>query len=94
MSYLYILGAGTPTPTSERFGSSYVIELDNNNSKIMFDRIKKKYDDQTTPYYAASRLWVDAIIDPLDTRKAISMGIEAADHAPITKKFNLGLIQT
>jgi acetyl-CoA carboxylase carboxyltransferase component len=64
------------------------------NSKIMFDRIKKKYDDQTTPYYAASRLWVDAIIDPLDTRKAISMGIEAADHAPITKKFNLGLIQT
>jgi|TARA_B100000795_G_C22805427_1_gene444526 3-methylcrotonyl-CoA carboxylase beta subunit len=64
------------------------------HSKIMFDRIKKKYDDQTTPYYAASRLWVDAIIDPLDTRKAISMGIEAADHAPITKKFNLGLIQT
>jgi len=64
------------------------------DSKEMFDRIKKKYDDQTTPYYAASRLWVDAIIDPLDTRKAISMGIEAANHAPITRKFNLGLIQT
>lgn len=69
-------------------------EVSAEESKKMFDKIKKKYDSQTTPYYAASRLWVDAIIDPLDTRKAISMGIEAANHAPITKDFNLGLIQT
>jgi acetyl-CoA carboxylase carboxyltransferase component len=46
-----------------------------------------------SPYYAASRLWTDAIIDPLDSRTWISMGIEAANHSPIEKKFNLGLIQ-
>jgi len=59
----------------------------------MFNKIKAKYDAQVSPYYAASRLWTDAIIDPLDTRKWISMGIEAANHAPIEKPFNLGVIQ-
>ncbi|TDD97053.1 acyl-CoA carboxylase subunit beta [Flavobacterium cellulosilyticum] len=59
----------------------------------LFDKIKARYDEQTSPYYAASRLWTDAIIDPLDTRKWISMGIEAANQAPIEKKFNLGVIQ-
>ncbi|HMT78279.1 MAG TPA: carboxyl transferase domain-containing protein [Saprospiraceae bacterium] len=54
--------------------------------------MKSKYDNQTTPYYAASRLWVDAIIDPKETRKWISMGIEAANHAPI-ERFNPGVIQ-
>jgi len=61
--------------------------------KEIFDRIKSKYDNQVSPYYAASRIWTDAIIDPRDTRKWISMGIEAADHAPIEKAFNLGVIQ-
>lgn len=60
----------------------------------LFAKIKEKYDEQVSPYYAASRLWTDAIIDPLDTRTWISMGIEAANHAPIEKKFNLGVIQT
>jgi 3-methylcrotonyl-CoA carboxylase beta subunit len=59
----------------------------------MFDKIKARYDAQVSPYYAASRLWTDAIIDPVDTRTWISMGIEAANHAPIEKKFNLGVIQ-
>ncbi|TYA59126.1 acyl-CoA carboxylase subunit beta [Formosa maritima] len=59
----------------------------------LFNRIKDRYDRQVSPYYAASRIWTDAIIDPLDTRKWISMGIEAANHAPIEKKFNLGVIQ-
>lgn len=59
----------------------------------LFNKIKARYDEQTSPYYAASRLWTDAIIDPLDTRKWISMGIEAANHAPIQKPFNLGVIQ-
>lgn len=59
----------------------------------LFDKIKKRYDDQVSPYYAASRLWTDAIIDPLDTRKWISMGIEAANHAPIEKQFNMGVLQ-
>lgn len=61
--------------------------------KELLDRITSGYEEQTSPYYAASRLWVDAIIDPRDTRKWISMGIEAADHAPV-EKFNLGVIQT
>lgn len=56
--------------------------------------ITDKYNTQTTPYYAASRLWVDEIIDPLDTRKVISMGIEAANQAPIQKPFKTGIIQT
>lgn len=59
----------------------------------LFNKIKSRYDEQVSPYYAASRLWTDAIIDPLDTRKWISMGIEAANHAPIEKPFNLGVIQ-
>ena len=55
--------------------------------------IQEKYDAQTSPYYAAARLWTDGVINPLDTRKWISMGIEAANHAPIEKQFNLGIIQ-
>ncbi|MGZ3864593.1 MAG: acyl-CoA carboxylase subunit beta [Bacteroidia bacterium] len=60
----------------------------------LFNKIKDRYDTQTTPYYAASRLWLDAIIDPVETRKWVSMGIEAANHAPITKRYNVGVIQT
>jgi len=59
----------------------------------LFNKIKSRYDEQVSPYYSASRLWTDAIIDPLDTRKWISMGIEAANHAPIENPFNLGVIQ-
>ena len=59
----------------------------------LFNKIKDRYDAQVSPYYAAARIWTDAIIDPLDTRTWISMGIEAADHAPIEKKFNLGILQ-
>lgn len=55
--------------------------------------ITEIYNSQLSPYYAAARLWVDGIIDPLDTRKVISMGIEAANHAPITKRYNVGVIQ-
>ena len=61
--------------------------------KEMFDKIKQRYDNQVSPYYAASRLWTDAIIDPKDTRKWVSMGIEAANHAPIEKPFNMGILQ-
>ncbi|WP_445749152.1 acyl-CoA carboxylase subunit beta [Polaribacter sp.] len=59
----------------------------------LFDKIKSRYDKQISPYYAAARIWTDAVINPLDTRKWISMGIEAANHAPIEKKFNLGILQ-
>ncbi|WP_272148883.1 acyl-CoA carboxylase subunit beta [Tenacibaculum aiptasiae] len=59
----------------------------------LFDKIKSRYDNQISPYYAAARIWTDAVINPLDTRTWISMGIEAANHAPIEKPFNLGVIQ-
>ncbi|HJS01409.1 MAG TPA: carboxyl transferase domain-containing protein [Flavobacterium sp.] len=68
-------------------------KVDEKVEQELFDKIKARYDAQVSPYYAASRLWTDAIIDPLDTRTWISMGIEAANHAPIEKPFNLGVIQ-
>lgn len=67
--------------------------IDEVKEKDLFDKIKARYDEQVSPYYAASRLWTDAIIDPLETRNWISLGIEAANHAPIEKQFNLGVIQ-
>lgn len=67
--------------------------VDEQKEKELFYKIKTRYDEQVSPYYAAARLWTDAIIDPLETRTWISMGIEAANHAPIEKKFNLGVIQ-
>ncbi|MBB2151259.1 acyl-CoA carboxylase subunit beta [Pedobacter gandavensis] len=60
----------------------------------LLKEITDRYNSQTTPYYAASRLWVDGVIDPLETRKVISMGIEAANQSPIKKAFNVGIIQT
>jgi 3-methylcrotonyl-CoA carboxylase beta subunit len=59
----------------------------------MLDHIKDKYAEQTTSYYAAARLWVDAIIDPVETRKVISEGIAAANHAPIEREMNVGVFQ-
>lgn len=59
----------------------------------LFNNIKSRYDKQISPYYAAARIWTDGVINPLDTRTWISMGIDAANHAPIEKKFNLGVIQ-
>jgi len=67
--------------------------VDEVKEKELFDKIKAKYDTQVSPYYAASRLWTDGVVDPLETRTWISMGIEAANHAPIEKPFNLGVIQ-
>jgi len=68
-------------------------EITPEKEEELFNTIKARYDNQISPYYAASRIWTDAIINPLDTRKWISIGIEAADHAPIEKPFNLGVIQ-
>jgi len=67
--------------------------FDADKEKELFEKIKSRYDNQVSPYYAAARLWTDAIIDPRDTRKWISMGIEAANHAPIERPFNLGVLQ-
>jgi acetyl-CoA carboxylase carboxyltransferase component len=59
----------------------------------LLSEITDRYNEQLSPYYAASRLWVDDVIDPLETRKTVSMGIEAANNAPV-EKFNVGVIQT
>jgi acetyl-CoA carboxylase carboxyltransferase component len=69
-------------------------ELTKEEENEMLKEITDRYNSQISPYYAASRLWVDAVIDPLETRKMISMGIEMANHAPITKQYNVGVIQT
>ncbi|WP_113924287.1 acyl-CoA carboxylase subunit beta [Cognataquiflexum aquatile] len=60
----------------------------------LLQEITDKYNEELSPYYASARLWVDGVIDPLETRKVISMGIEAANHAPITERYNVGVIQT
>lgn len=60
----------------------------------MLRQIADKYNEELSPYYSAARLWVDAVIDPLETRKVLAVGIEAANNAPIEKKFNVGVIQT
>jgi len=69
-------------------------EMDEKEEKKLLKTITDKYDAQTSPYYGASRLWVDAIIDPLETRKVISMGIEAANNSPIKEAYNPGVIQS
>lgn len=69
-------------------------EITPEREKELFDTIKNRYDKQISPYYAASRLWIDAIIDPVDTRKVISMGIEMANHKRAEKPYNVGVIQT
>ncbi len=68
-------------------------ELSAEEETALLKEITDKYDEELSPYYAASRLWVDGIIDPVETRKVVSMGIEAASHAPV-EKFNVGVIQT
>ncbi|WP_223271889.1 acyl-CoA carboxylase subunit beta [Algoriphagus ratkowskyi] len=70
------------------------LEISPEDEKELLDEITSKYNEELSPYYAASRLWVDGVIDPRETRKVISMGIEAANHSPITERFNVGVIQT
>jgi 3-methylcrotonyl-CoA carboxylase beta subunit len=78
------------TATLKAKGKEFTEEEEN----ALLKKITDRYNEQMSAYYAASRLWVDAIIDPLETRKWISMGIEMANHAPIEKQFNVGIIQT
>ncbi|MEM6378106.1 MAG: carboxyl transferase domain-containing protein [Bacteroidota bacterium] len=68
-------------------------EIEPEAEKALLESIQKDYDDQSSPYYGAARLWVDAIIDPRKTREWISIGIEAANHAEV-ERFNPGVIQT
>nr|WP_200800397.1 acyl-CoA carboxylase subunit beta [Algoriphagus halophilus] len=69
-------------------------EISEEDEKELLQEITEKYNEELSPYYSAARLWVDGVIDPQETRKVISMGIEAANHAPISERFNVGVIQT
>ncbi len=69
-------------------------EPDEATAASLLKQITERYEQQTTPYYAAARLWVDGIIDPLATRQVIAAGIEAANQSPLKKRFNPGVIQT
>ncbi len=67
--------------------------IEKEEESALLKEITERYNDQLSPYYAAARLWIDAVMDPLETRNVISTGIEAANHAPV-EKFNVGVIQT
>ncbi len=69
-------------------------EVSEEEKEKLLNEITESYNSKLNPYYAAARLWIDGIIDPLETRKVISKGIEVANNAPISKKFNVGVIQT
>jgi len=68
--------------------------IDPEREKALLGEIKARYDAQISPYYAASRLWIDAIIDPIETRKVISMGIEMAAHQGVIAEYKVGVLQT
>jgi len=68
-------------------------KISSEEEESLLKEITDRYNEQLSPYYAASRMWVDGIIDPLETRTMLSIGIEAANHAPV-EKFNVGIIQT
>ena len=59
----------------------------------MREKINKYYENKSDILYAASQLWIDAVIDPAETRSWISMGIDIANHGPIIEKFNMGILQ-
>jgi len=69
-------------------------EITPEREKELLEKITQRYNQQTSPYYAASRLWVDAIIDPAQTRQVLSLGIAMANHKKTEKKYNVGVIQT
>lgn len=69
-------------------------EITPEREKELYDTIKSRYDEQISPYYAAARLWTDAIIDPAKTREILSLGIEMANHKKAERAYNVGVIQT
>jgi acetyl-CoA carboxylase carboxyltransferase component len=69
-------------------------ELSEEDEQELLSEIQDRYEEQTTPYYAAARLWVDALIDPVNTRDWLARGLDVVDHHPTLERFNLGVIQT
>lgn len=93
-----VMGAGSAAKTLVQMQAAGIKargeDINAEKEAELLKQTTERYNAQTTPYYAAARLWVDGIIDPLETRKVISIGIEAANHSPIEKAFNAGIIQT
>jgi acetyl-CoA carboxylase carboxyltransferase component len=69
-------------------------KLSEEEKKELFDSVKKTYDEQTDPRYGAARLWIDKIIDPMETRQAITQALEAAALNPEVPEFKVGVLQT
>jgi Acetyl-CoA carboxylase, carboxyltransferase component (subunits alpha and beta) len=69
-------------------------ELSEEDEQALLSKIQDRYEEQTTPYYAAARLWVDALIDPVDTREWLARGLDMVDHNPTLERFNPGVMQT
>ena len=69
-------------------------KLSEEERKELFDSVKKTYDEQTDPRYGAARLWIDKIIDPMETREAIMTALEAAALNPDVPEFKVGVLQT
>jgi len=69
-------------------------KLSDEEKKELYDSVKKTYDDQTDPRYGAARLWIDRIIDPMETRHAITQALEAASLNPDVAEFKVGVLQT
>ncbi len=88
-----VMGGEQAAKTLLQLEKSKLGKLSAEEEKEQLKLITDKYNSHTTAMHAASQLWVDAIIDPLETRQWISMGIEAANHAPV-KPFNVGVLQT
>ncbi len=68
-------------------------QLSPEGEEKLLNDLKAQYERQTTPYYAAARLWVDGIIDPADTRLVISEGIAAANNNAVIPDFKVGVFQ-
>jgi 3-methylcrotonyl-CoA carboxylase beta subunit len=69
-------------------------KLSEEEKKELFDSVKRTYDKQTDPRYGAARLWIDKIIDPSETREAITQALEAASLNPDVAEFKVGVLQT
>jgi len=69
-------------------------ERSEEDEQELLSKIQNRYEEQTTPYYAAARLWVDALIDPANTRDWLSRGLNVVDHNPQLERFNPGVLQT
>jgi acetyl-CoA carboxylase carboxyltransferase component len=69
-------------------------QLSDEDKKQLYESVKNSYDEQTDPRYGAARLWIDKIIDPVDTRDAITTALEAAALNPDVAEFKVGVLQT